>query len=371
MLSSTIVNPWISISIIPQCVKHLTIFSISFILWSNLQPINELQLQQAIPSTCYSRASSFRLETPPLSPISSLYSEISTFRLRLPTFPSPSSPCSKMTNQPKLRYHRAQWDLLEQHGSPAFFYEHSFGSPIETDVSHYLISTFMLITDTGSIMKSDWGSPKSVIEAPVAEQSPTTAAAEPHSVAEASSSTTADASEESSQSPSHLDELIRDYRRKVQENRSSCLETKIGHPSLSPATPSSYVAKAVRASPPNLPSIEQRLERASLNAKANSSTSSNQAERSRGRKIQSNKKVSRSKRDLTPTPKEPQGGSGLTPEIEALLEYQRSVYGVSTTSSPPLRAFGGILGHVCKMINAKAISALLSENVDENTTNWL
>lgn len=41
-----------------------------------------------------------------------------------------------MTDKPKLRYHRAQWDLLEQHGSPAFFYEHNFGSPIETDVSH-------------------------------------------------------------------------------------------------------------------------------------------------------------------------------------------------------------------------------------------
>jgi len=220
-------------------------------------------------------------------------------------------------------------------------------------------------------MKSDWGSLRSVIEAPVAEQLPTTATAEPRSVAEASSSTSADASEENSPSPSHLDELIRDYRRNIQKNRSSSLETKIGRPTLSPATPSSYLAAAVRASPPDLPSIEQRLERASLNAKANSSTSSNQAERSRGRKIQSKKKVTRNKRDLNPTPKEPPGGSGLTPEIEALLEYQRSVYGVSTTSSPPHRAFGGILGYVCKMINAKAISALLSENVDENTTDWL
>lgn len=221
-------------------------------------------------------------------------------------------------------------------------------------------------------MKSDWGSSKSVIETPVAEQLPTTAVtAEPQSVAEASSSTIADASEERSLSPSHLDELIRNYRRKVQQNRSSFLETKIGPPTLSPATPSGYLAKAVRASPPDLPSIERRLERASLNVKASSSTSSNQAERSRGRKTQTNKKAARGKRDLTPTQEEPQGGSGLTPEIDSLLEYQRSVYGVPTTSSPPRRAFGGILGHVCKMINAKAISALLSENVDENTTDWL
>jgi len=127
----------------------------------------------------------------------------------------------------------------------------------------------------------------------------------------------------------------------------------------------------VRASPPDLPSIEQRLERASLNTKANSSTNSDQAERSRGHKTKSNQKIKRRKRDLTPTPKEPQSGSGLTPEIEALLEYQRSVYGVSSSPPQPQRLFGGILGHVCRMINAKAISALLSENVDENTTDWL
>lgn len=221
-------------------------------------------------------------------------------------------------------------------------------------------------------MKSDWGSTKSVIEAPIAEQSLTAAATEPHPVAEASSSATADASEESSLSQSHLDKVIRDYRRKVQENRSSSLETKIGRPTLSPATPSNYIAEPVRASPPSLPSIEEHLERASLKVQADSSNSSSQAENSRGRKIKSKKKASRGKRDLTPTPKEPQGGSGLTPEIEALLEYQRNFYGVSSTPPPPPhRVLGGILGHVSRMINAKPISALLSENVDENTTDWL
>ena len=216
--------------------------------------------------------------------------------------------------------------------------------------------------------KSDWGSPKTVVEAPIKEELPAAIS----SAGGSATSTAAAVSEESSLSESDISELIRDYRAKIERNRAASLAKIVGPPTLSRAASSNIHASAVQASSPNSPSLEERLGKVSLSAKPDNRTAPEGPRSPRGQRIKSDRKaprIQRRKRSRTPTPKKPRPDPDIPPETQALLEYQRGIYG---SGNPPQtqREGGGILAYVGKMINAKAISALLSENVDENTTDW-
>ena len=390
-----------------------------------------------------------------------------------------------MADKPKLRWHRAQWDLLVKYGSPAFFFEQEYGSPIESEVSSQLVLELTFITDVLRIIQSDWGSPESVVEAPISAKppaffvTPSSAAPPiitPPSPAPGSSPKSTPSSEERSGAPIKVNKLIEDYRREIRRIRESALKTGIELGALDSAESSfiySGVVKAATATPsteeedlvpprshrfgsglfettaaassveerlkdpscigsrvyraaakasesseeelippksykfgstifqsPALGSSlerglakpshvgsklsksaattfqpEERLAKSTVDGKADRKVKPGRPENSRGRKISSNQKLPRVKRDTTPTPRNPRALPKRPPLLDQSLEskylLKNKIDGTTPDFShpqciPPLPP-----SYIYKMINSKAISDLLTENVDENTTDWV
>lgn len=134
-------------------------------------------------------------------------------------------------------------------------------------------------------------------------------------------------------------------------------------------------------------SLEERLQQASIYARFNSYSKDNSPtlKRAIGTRIPSRFKIKipdPKKPNPTRKPFVPKKDHLLSAEVQRILHYQRGLHSESSRrgsnlqnpfskKEPPYDGVPGVAQKFTDMINSKAICSLLTENMDENTSDWV
>ena len=141
-------------------------------------------------------------------------------------------------------------------------------------------------------------------------------------------------------------------------------------------------------SPPSSLSIEERLKQAALNAKLNRrSINLNKAKSSGNSELRNSFKIRIPAVDNATAPNnskpfKAKPDPDLSSDVQHLLHYQRGRYSQPSSEAskeskssyhdePPFESIPGVASKYANMINSKAICSLLTENMDENASDWV